>query len=174
MKIKLNNITNKKILSKADANRIVASRTLITQPGKYVVKVKDVAKTKDGKTIVNTNCCTLMQYETFMKLTSQSGANYQYEVNRCQLSFAKNEMKHIPAKTKNGYGYVTIVVAMVKTHKGQNQDLRIVGMMPADINNPLTLKEIISKEPVSPIKMLALDILEQGNINAGIDSNMPY
>jgi len=155
-------LTIKKTLSKKSADNIINSRKLINSAGKYIVKVKNSAFTKDRKLIVNINACTQMQLDVY---NQASNDNLQYEVNRCQLSFA-GKMSFIPESNE----YVEIIVDYIPTHKGQNKDFRIVEMNKLTVNNPITIKSLIESNVVDPITMLARDIAE----NMGIDSEMPF
>jgi hypothetical protein len=155
-------LTIKKTLSKKSAENIINSRKLINSAGKYIVKVKNSAFTEDRKLIVNLNACTQKQLDVFNESTNE---NLQYEVNRCQLSFA-GKMGFIP----NNGEYVEIIVDLIPTHKGQSKDFRVVELNKLTVNNPVTIKSLIQSNTIDPITMLAKDIAE----NMGIDSEMPF
>jgi hypothetical protein len=162
-------IKNVKSVSLEEAAKIISRRLIISENGIYVVKVKSIGHTKNGTPILNTACCTEKQLAVYHKNTSGSRPQYQFELNRCQLSFALNNADF---KIHKGE-FVEITVAQIPVNKGSDTDFRIVAVRPLPMKTAKTMSEMgeTTAQAIAAADILQTMPIESANI--GDDFEMP-
>lgn len=147
-------------MNKETASKIFAGKRVVTAEGKYIVRVKSTALIKNKtQQIINTNLMTEMQATVYEETTTkEQDVNLQFELNRCQLSFAQPATAEF--KPKKG-DFIYVVVSKIPVNSGKAVDFRIIGIeeLPV-ITTDATYQELIDGE-LSTQSMVLADLQDE-------------
>lgn len=150
-------------MNKETADKIFAGKKLVTVPGKYIVRVKSEALIKNKtQQIINTNLMTEMQADLYEETINKPGiVNFQFELNRCQLSFAQPVSADF--KPKKG-DYIYVIVDKIPVSSGTASDFRIIGIeqLPV-IHTDSTYDEIVDGK-LSTESMVLADVQDEDGL----------